>query len=155
MPVFAEASFIGQYFPGFFLGNRHRNHRHHPGPRDAVLDNPEQFAVASSVVEFAIGEIPGTGLQTPADRTISHSGFPMARHTGTFSFIQNSSLVHDLGGSRFRRTEGRDQFPGPYSFTRGHSGTQGLHFFSQNLGRTGPPTHQPQAHDQQDSSRKS
>ena len=123
MPVYAEASFIGQYFPGFFFGNRHRNHRHHAGPRAAVPDNPEQFTIFSSLVEFAISEITRTGTQAPADRTISQAGFSMTRHTGAFSFIQDSSFFNDLGRSRFRRTEGRDQFPGPYSFTHGHPGT--------------------------------
>ncbi len=71
MPVFAEASFIGQYFPGFFFGNRHRNHRHHAGPRAAVLNDPKQFTVVSSLLKLAIGEIARPRIQAPADWPIS------------------------------------------------------------------------------------
>ncbi len=150
MPVFAEASFIGQYFPSFFFGNRHGNHRHHAGSRAAVLNDPEQFAVASSLLKPAIGEIARPGIQAPADWPISQAGFSMARDTDPFPFIQCFSLVNDLGRSRFRRTKGWDQFSGPRSFTHGNPGAQRLRFFGQAQVRTGAPTNGPQAHERQE-----
>ena len=63
LSLFAEGSFIGQYFPGFFFGNRHRNHRHHARTGDAVFHDPEQLAVRPPFVKPAIGKITWPGLR--------------------------------------------------------------------------------------------
>lgn len=95
-PLLAKGSFIGQYFPGFFFGNRHRNHRHHARTGDAVFQNPEQLAVRPSFVKPAIGQITRTGIQAPAYGTISQSGFSMARDADAFTFIQALSFCKNF-----------------------------------------------------------
>ena len=96
-PLLAKGSFIGQYFPGFFFGNRHRNHRYHARAGDAVFQNPEQLAVRPPFVKPAIGQITRTGTQAPAYGTISQSGFSMTRDAETFAFIQALSFYKNFG----------------------------------------------------------